>query len=213
MKSKDVSRQKTVEEIRSEIAKLTGELAALEGTAIHIWDGTAGDLQDAPPGGALLHVSWAVSDHSYTMWYPTLEGAKAALLRLARENGCVPNKSGIHVDLTSPGCHSSSATIERRAASVVANAPESDLDWSRTLPLHLGGDGLILVSRRDLAELPYHETCVLLQRDVEGDVTAPDGRSFRHYATGSLYSFCELLLRIPPPWSWCPLPGDDVISA
>lgn len=110
-----VSPTRTTEQIRAEITALEAELSTLAGTPLLIWDGMSGDLHDVPIGGALLHVSWAVSDRSYQEWYPGVEQAKAALLALARANDCVPSLDGFHVDLTSPGCHSSSAYIERRA--------------------------------------------------------------------------------------------------
>lgn len=106
---------RTAEQIRTEISTLTAELATISGEPLRVWDGTLGDLADTPPGGALLHVSWAVSDHSYEEWYPNAEAAKAALLALALDNGTTPDADGWRVDLTSPGCHQRRAWVERRS--------------------------------------------------------------------------------------------------
>lgn len=75
--------------IRAEITRLERELSRLSGEVITIWHGSGGESHDVPPGGALLTVEWAVSDQSYCEWYPTLEGAKAALLslRVRRRSG------------------------------------------------------------------------------------------------------------------------------
>lgn len=104
-----------VASIRSKIAALEGELAAIEGKPLRLYDGHYGQVHDTPQGGAILHVQWAISDQSYEDWYPTTEAAKAALLRLARDCGTAPDATGFHVDLTAPGCHQSSAWVERHS--------------------------------------------------------------------------------------------------
>lgn len=99
-----------VDQIRREMAQLEAHLAIIAGEPLPVYRN--GDLcNDTPDHGFLLEVSWAVSDASYTDWYASIEGAKAALLRLARQEGAVPSSSGLSVDLTSPGCHSSRAWI------------------------------------------------------------------------------------------------------
>lgn len=105
---------KTAEEIRSEIANLKGELAALAGEGLEVWNGLDGGVADTPEGGATLTVEWAISDRSYMAWYPTTEAAKAALLKVAADNHCVPSDDGFYVDLTAQGCHSSKAYVTRR---------------------------------------------------------------------------------------------------
>jgi hypothetical protein len=127
---------RNVNDVRSEITKLESELAALAGEPLLIWDGRNGDVRDCPPGGARLYVSWAINDRSYEEWYPTTEAAKAALLKLAHANGRVPDDQGMHVDLTAPGCHSSSARVTRNQHEVhtlldmVRNGGEVKYTWT-----------------------------------------------------------------------------------
>lgn len=104
---------RTADLIRKEITALEAELHILSGEGFCTWDGMHGDLADIPPGGALLCARWAIEDRSYDVWYSTTEAAKAALLALAREHGAVPDQDGFHVDLTSPGCHTSRAWVQR----------------------------------------------------------------------------------------------------
>lgn len=119
---------KTAEEIRSEIANLKGELAALAGEGLEVWNGLDGGVADTPEGGATLTVEWAISDRSYTAWYPTTEAAKAALLKVAADNHCVPSDDGFYVGLTAQGCHSSKAYVTRR------QDPEAGLRSERHIP-------------------------------------------------------------------------------
>lgn len=104
---------KTAESIRAEITVLHAELSVLSGEPIVLWTGEEGDVADQPPGGATLTVEWAIHEHSYRAWYPSTEQAKAALLAVAYENDTVPAPDGLHVGLTSPGCHSSRAYVTR----------------------------------------------------------------------------------------------------
>jgi hypothetical protein len=104
---------RTVEDIRANIAALEGELATLAGKPLQIWNREVGDLHDQPPGGATLTCEWANSQYDSAEWFPTTEAAKAALLQLARQKGCVPDEDGFRVDLTHPGCHGSSAYVTR----------------------------------------------------------------------------------------------------
>lgn len=103
----------SVESIRAEIARLEGELASIRGEPLSIR--SRGGDRDAPPGGALLEVSWATEDHSYVEWYATMEAAKAALLMLSRREGRAPEVDGLSVDLTARGCLPSSARIVGRS--------------------------------------------------------------------------------------------------
>jgi hypothetical protein len=104
---------RTVDQIRAEIAAAEGELATLAGEGLTTWTGHDGKLCDIPGGpGFLFTVNWAISDQSYQLWFKDLSQARARLLQLARAEGCVPSDSGMSVDLTAPGCHSSRAYIE-----------------------------------------------------------------------------------------------------
>lgn len=87
-----------------------GQLAEFAGVPLVI-EQRGEHLNDIPAGGALLEVSWAVANQSYTEWYPSVEAAKAALLKLARSEGRAPAEDGMYVDLTASGCHSSSAWV------------------------------------------------------------------------------------------------------
>jgi hypothetical protein len=109
---------RTVDTIRAEIAALRGELAELSGEPIETWNGIADYIADPPPGGAFLDFriagDWVNSQYSYQKWYPSVEAAKAALLKLAQREGRVPDRDGFHVDLTAPGCQTSQAWVTRR---------------------------------------------------------------------------------------------------
>lgn len=117
----------TTEEIRAQLATLEGQLYVLSGKGLEIYRGPD-KIRDIPPGGALLDVSWAVSDQSYQEWYPTTEAAKAALLALARKEGCTPSDNGLYVDLTSPGCQPSSAWVTRRQGTTTKFSGETAHD-------------------------------------------------------------------------------------
>jgi hypothetical protein len=104
-----------VDSLRAVRALLDGVIQARTGEPLDVWDGREGRLRDTPPGGALLCVEWAVSDHSYTRWYPTLDGAKAALLLLADKEGRGVTDNEMKVDLTSPGCVESRAYVVARS--------------------------------------------------------------------------------------------------
>jgi len=130
---------KSVEEIRAEMAHLQGLLSEIQGDhGLCIWDGMSGTLEDTPDGpGFILHVMWAIQDRSYDLWFREIEPAKAALLRVAQEKGCVPSASGLSVDLTAPGCHDSRAWIES------VNAPKAKEVFKRDRVKHLPDGGRI----------------------------------------------------------------------
>jgi len=66
-----------------------------------------------PPGGALLIVTWAVDDQSYTDWYATPKAALQAMEALRdHERGHYVGEYA--VDFTSPGCHHSGACVAAR---------------------------------------------------------------------------------------------------
>lgn len=107
----------TVEAIRAEISRLEGELSRLSGKPLIIYDqgGSYYENCDIPAGGALLTYSPAISEYGYQEWYPTLEAAKAALLKMGRENNTMPDATGLNLDLTPEAAQfSTCAYITRR---------------------------------------------------------------------------------------------------
>jgi len=101
-----------VEELAELQTLIDGARARKSGNPLCVWDGRDGDLCDVPPGGAVLRVDWAVSDHSYAAWYPTEEGALAELHALAKAHG--RKVCGRSVDLTCSGCYPSGAHVTVR---------------------------------------------------------------------------------------------------
>jgi hypothetical protein len=96
-------------------AEIAGERARRAGTGIEIRNGRDGDVADAPDGGAVLRVRWAVEEQSTDTWYPSSEAAEAALIALARAHGRVPSRNSdgrFAVDLTCNGCCTSNAWVE-----------------------------------------------------------------------------------------------------
>jgi hypothetical protein len=88
-------------------ANINGELAARAGRGLLVWNAEGYRVQ-APNGGAVLHVSYALSSASYDEWYPTEAAAMAALYKLAGDKPV----TGRFVNLTKQGCSESSAWVE-----------------------------------------------------------------------------------------------------
>lgn len=110
-----VSAVLTVDQIRAEISRLEAELATISGDPLIIWE-HGETFHDIPPGGALLTYAPALSEYGYEHWYPTIEAAKAALLKLARENNAAVDKTGLNLDLTPEAAQFSTiAYITRRS--------------------------------------------------------------------------------------------------
>jgi len=104
--------KKSINELRALRAEIDGELAAREGCGIEIWNGVDGDIADYPKEkGAILDVFWAIARDSYQVWFPLLGAAKAALLRVASDNGRSPDLETMSVDLTASGCLPSGAMV------------------------------------------------------------------------------------------------------
>lgn len=96
----------TLAELDTLESDISAERARRAGHPLNI---TSRDIdRPCPSYGWLLDVTWAVSDLSYVDWYPTEDAARAALHQLAAGTACV---EGDTVDLTSPGCHYSGASI------------------------------------------------------------------------------------------------------
>lgn len=99
----------TVEEIRAEISRLEADLSCLSGEPLDL------EYHDLPEGGAILEYAPAVSEYGFQHWYPTLQAAKAALLKMARDSGTVPDSDGLHADMSPPAAqYSTRAWITRR---------------------------------------------------------------------------------------------------
>jgi hypothetical protein len=101
----------SLEELAQLETDIDAERHRRRGTPLRVWDRDG--ERPYPSGGAILHVQWAVADHSYSDWYPTLEAANAALEIIAagHERLVERRDRGYYVDLTLSGCHGSSAWV------------------------------------------------------------------------------------------------------
>lgn len=175
---------------------------------LEIWNGRDGDIRDCPEGGATVTLNYCSPiDGNWERWYPSTEAAKAKLLEIARRDGRIPDANGLRVDLTAPGCHTSNAYVTRRES---APSLSDTLGWGRTFSL---GDGRVLVQRRDkLSQFDREEQYAILRRHAEGDVIAPDHRSFRLHGFCDLYSLATLTGK-PLPWNLEPFPSDKALMS
>lgn len=82
----------------------------LAGTSgVLLWDGMNGQLKPEPAEGWVLEIRWAVSDRSTEEWFEKERDALAELVKLANHHDRVVE--GRYVNLTSPGCHDSTARV------------------------------------------------------------------------------------------------------
>jgi hypothetical protein len=109
------------EELRMLRVAIDGELARRAGTGLVVTEGGR-YVADVPPGGAMLHVSWCTSDGPDETWFPSVDAARAALVRLADESHRAVSVVGLSVDLTPQGCVESSACVYDRAMTAIGGA-------------------------------------------------------------------------------------------
>lgn len=104
----------TVLTLREARAAIDGEIARRANTGVDVVRG-GNRIAETAPCGATLLVSWCTSHGEDVTWYPSIDAAKASLVKLADENGRAVDEGGMRLDLTPEGCAESYAIVRDRA--------------------------------------------------------------------------------------------------
>jgi hypothetical protein len=99
----------SLEELTQLDAAIAGELSVRSGTSLTIRTSDGEYVQSPPAGGAFLHIYFCTDQSESIDWYPSVDAARAALVRLgkAHHRAC----EGDYLNLSTAGCYPSWAQI------------------------------------------------------------------------------------------------------